>query len=634
MMRYFLGVFFLVWLMPHSMQAQGKQGQARLDSMVAALAGRPEDTAYVNALCDIAREYHQVSLAQNEAYAAKALALAEKLHFTRGQARAHNLIGDATYNYSRFADALPHYMEALRLYEVLGDQSEIAATLNNLSEVYNASGNLQKAYAYASLGVSKLLRYGGPNASLVYGYMDKASAALLLGKKAEAYACYLKMDSVARQGGDPHEESPAAYNLGNYYLNQKELALALASYFRCLRILETHHLYQFQCLLTCRIGLVYKEISEMAQLPLPDSLIPAGREANRDKALGYLTRGLEINRIRPLQPIKLREMLTQYGALLMIKGQYQQAAEAYRQASQLGDTVAKAANGERVARMESEQAMKIKDKDIQIANLDLSRKKNQSWILMGGVGLMALVLGLVYRGLRQQKRSNTLLAKEKRHTEAEKKRSDDLLLNILPEEVANELKEKGTSKARHFDEVSVLFTDFVNFTEASEQLSPTELVTELHTCFSAFDNIIGRHGLEKIKTIGDAYMAVSGLPIADINHAGKCVSAALEIRDYIAQRSQEGGRFQIRIGINSGPVVAGIVGIKKFAYDIWGDTVNTAARMEQHGEAGQVNISASTYLLVRNDFVCNPRGKISAKHKGEIEMYFVQTKVSTLATHA
>ncbi len=203
----------------------------------------------------------------------------------------------------------------------------------------------------------------------------------------------------------------------------------------------------------------------------------------------------------------------------------------------------------------------------------------------------------------------------------EKKKSDDLLLNILPEEVAMELKQSGKSKARQYANVSVLFTDFVNFTGISEQMSPTELVEEIHKNFTAFDAIMEKHGLEKIKTIGDAYLAVCGLPIETPDHAQRIIRAAIDIQQYIKNNSK---KFEIRIGINSGPVIAGIVGVKKYAFDIWGDTVNTAARMEQNSEAGKINISGATFELIKNDFQCEYRGKVKAKNKGEIDMYFVK----------
>jgi len=214
---------------------------------------------------------------------------------------------------------------------------------------------------------------------------------------------------------------------------------------------------------------------------------------------------------------------------------------------------------------------------------------------------------------------------EKQHTQLviEKKKSDDLLLNILPSEVAEELKARGETTAKLYEQVSVLFTDIVNFTRITENLTPQELVKEIDIFFKEFDAIITRNGLEKIKTIGDAYLAVCGLPEADPMHAVKVINAAKEILEYVNTQQREGGKFAIRIGIHSGPVVAGIVGVKKFAYDIWGDTVNTAARMEQNSEAGKINISGRTYELVKDKFNCVHRGKIAAKNKGEIDMYFV-----------
>jgi len=210
----------------------------------------------------------------------------------------------------------------------------------------------------------------------------------------------------------------------------------------------------------------------------------------------------------------------------------------------------------------------------------------------------------------------------------EKKRSDDLLLNILPSEVAEELKLNGHSKAHRYEEVSVLFTDFVNFTKISEQLGVEELLKELNINFTAFDKIMEKHGLEKIKTIGDAYLAVCGVPAANENHAKNTVNAALEILEFVQKRKQEVPYgLDIRIGINSGSLIAGIIGVKKFAYDIWGDTVNIAARMEQNSEAGKINISETTHQLVKDEFLCSYRGKIDAKGKGEMDMYFVMGEV-------
>jgi class 3 adenylate cyclase len=232
-----------------------------------------------------------------------------------------------------------------------------------------------------------------------------------------------------------------------------------------------------------------------------------------------------------------------------------------------------------------------------------------------------------YRGAVLQRKLHRELEKEKHH-------SDELLLNILPEELVNELKDKGITQTRLHDEVTIMFTDFKDFTRISELLNPTDLVREIDYCFRNFDRIISQYpSIEKIKTIGDAYLCVGGLPSSHPGHATEIVSAALEIRDFIREREQELqqlGReaFQVRIGIHSGPVVAGVVGSTKFAYDIWGDTVNTAARLESSSEPGHVNISEATYQRIKVHFDCFYRGKISAKNKPEMSMYYVESAYS------
>jgi len=213
--------------------------------------------------------------------------------------------------------------------------------------------------------------------------------------------------------------------------------------------------------------------------------------------------------------------------------------------------------------------------------------------------------------------------------EAEKRRSEQLLLNILPVVVADELKDRGKVEPVNYESVSVLFTDFKGFTELSEQLTPKQLVDELDYCFSYFDEVIEKHNLEKLKTIGDSYMAVGGIPNVNSTHAIDAVLAALEIQAFIQQRKEQHMRnntpyWEMRIGIHSGSLIAGVIGQKKFAYDVWGDTVNTASRMESSGVPGKINISQSTFELIKDFFVCNYRGKLPAKNKGDLDMYLVK----------
>jgi adenylate cyclase len=210
----------------------------------------------------------------------------------------------------------------------------------------------------------------------------------------------------------------------------------------------------------------------------------------------------------------------------------------------------------------------------------------------------------------------------------ERRKSDQLLRSVLPETIADELKQTDRVQPVDYENASVLFTDFVGFTQIAESFTPQQLIEELDSCFGEFDRIAKKHNLEKIKTIGDAYMAVGGVPLANQTHAVDCVLAALEIVQLVSElREREMLRsrpyWEIRIGIHSGDLIAGVVGREKFSYDVWGDTVNTASRLESSGVAGRINISGATYELVKDFFDCEFRGKIAAKNKGEIDMYFV-----------
>jgi len=224
------------------------------------------------------------------------------------------------------------------------------------------------------------------------------------------------------------------------------------------------------------------------------------------------------------------------------------------------------------------------------------------------------------------------LSKKNELLQGEIDRSESLLLNILPFETAQELKKFGKAEARFFDQVTVMFTDFKGFTQIAEKLSPAQLVEEIDICFREFDKIISKYGIEKIKTIGDSYMAASGLPVSNKNHSIDIVSASIEIRDFMLAHKKERSAlgkpiFEIRIGIHTGSVVAGIVGSKKFSYDIWGDTVNLASRMESACETGSINISETTYENIRGKYICEYRGEIEAKSKGHVRMYYVHNSI-------
>jgi class 3 adenylate cyclase len=253
--------------------------------------------------------------------------------------------------------------------------------------------------------------------------------------------------------------------------------------------------------------------------------------------------------------------------------------------------------------------------------------------------LLALQVSTAIRNAKRFEDMNLLLEEMNKlycELEKERRKSDQLLLNTLPYKIAEELKQNGKVKPVYYKSASVLFTDFKDFTKLAEQLTPEELVDELDYCFSYFDMVAESHNLEKMKTIGDSYMCVAGIPTPTTTHAIDAVLAALQIKAFMNWRRYEKmyrkqPYWEIRLGIHSGPLLAGTIGKKKFTYDVWGDTVNTASRLESASLPNFINISHSTFELIKDFFDCQHRGKISAKNKGYIDMYFVKGIKNRLA---
>lgn len=276
-------------------------------------------------------------------------------------------------------------------------------------------------------------------------------------------------------------------------------------------------------------------------------------------------------------------------------------------------------------------SLKIIQQQKSIQEIRAKQQKNMAVISGIAAGLAIIICIVLLSLVKKIKRNNKEISLKSTLLEAEKRKSDSLLLNILPEELTQELMLKNSVEAKNFDAVTVLFTDFVGFTSIAEKLTPGSLVAELDYYFKSFDAIIDKYKIEKIKTIGDAYFVVSGLPIINDNHPVQIINAAFEILLFVEQEkvtriANNVPYFDIRIGINTGPVVAGIVGNKKFAYDIWGDTVNTGSRMEQNAETNTINISAATFQKIKNIFPTIYRGSLPVKNKGSIDMYFIDTE--------
>jgi class 3 adenylate cyclase len=267
----------------------------------------------------------------------------------------------------------------------------------------------------------------------------------------------------------------------------------------------------------------------------------------------------------------------------------------------------------------------------------LQASKNQQLVLgiiLSLATVAVAVIALIGRQIANRKlaRQKAEIEAQKKLVDAEKRKSEELLLNILPQQIATELKDKGVAQPRSYNMVTVLFTDFKGFTKISEKLSPEQIVAKLNFFFQKFDEIAEKNHLEKIKTIGDGYMCAGGIPIENTTNPVDAVRAGLEMQTFVKAWNKEQEAkglptFELRVGINTGPLVAGVIGKNKFAYDVWGDTVNLASRMESSGESGKVNISGITHTWVKHYFECMYRGKIEAKNKGEVDMFFVEKEV-------
>lgn len=331
--------------------------------------------------------------------------------------------------------------------------------------------------------------------------------------------------------------------------------------------------------------------------------------------------------IKVVQSKTQQELSEKEATIIQIAMQKQQADSMVRTKGRLVDYLTKDQMADSIVRVGLERDFQAQKRRTAVAELAQKRGeyfRNLLALLSGFVLLLAI---LFYYRYRSKRRSVEVLAQKNEVIEAEQKRSNNLLLNILPPAIAEELKTRNKVAARKYEQATVMFVDFKGFTNLSEMLSPELLVEELDYCFSNFDNIISRYRIEKIKTIGDAYMCASGL--SDMNASpSDMVKAALEIQDFmLAMKAERMSRampfFEARVGIHVGPVVAGVVGAKKFAYDIWGDTVNIAARMEEACEPGKVNVSEDAHWLSKYEFEWQSRGKIAAKNKGMMDMYYV-----------
>jgi len=620
------------------------------------------------------------------AYFQKALAIRTELADQKGMASILNNLGNLNGNLGNPKAALDNYRQSLLIRTAFKDTARMANLYYNIAINYEAQGN----YELAIGSIYDYLKYAeaqNDTFNIAEGYNVIGNIKSEQDRLIEALSFYEKAYTLHQNQNNTWEEATVLNNLGyakdglgDAHFEDEDFAKAdslfdkaVSDYQRALALRQSFEEEDILAEVYNNIGVTFKNKASVYEATNQTLL----QKNSIDTALLYLNKALIINKLyedtkgqmevynglgdvyrrksdwsRAMQYTKQYEAIAKatndqkfqqnalkdYARLYAKMGNFEKAYD-YRKAydelkyDRLTDKMVQDENVRQALYSDQQKATELQQKKQELAlqQTENARRKASQRLLWIGIASAILLALLLFNRNRIKNKANQALIAKNEIIDAEKQRSEDLLLNILPAQTAQELKEKGKATTRKYDEVTVFFSDFVGFTKLSEQLTPEQLVSELDECFRAFDAITTKYQIEKIKTIGDSYMCVSGLPSPHPDHAQRMVHAALEMQDFLqvfAQKQRTKGfpAFHARIGIHTGPVVAGIVGSKKFAYDIWGDTVNIASRMESSGAINRVNISESTYALVKDDFTTESRGLVQAKGKGEIKMWFVGSK--------
>ena len=523
----------------------------------------------------------------------------------RGQGVAYRVRGE-------HARALELWLQSMELSRAANDLMGVAGSINNIAMLYEELGDLGNALAYHRQSLA--IRRAGKDHRGISASLRGIADILRMQGQLDSAEAYLRRSIELDEMHDYEHGVGLAYKyLGDVYRARGDLATAVDHYERALTVLRTHtdHMMLAECLTALGQVQLDRGAVALARAACHEALDLAVASSDRveERSACLCLHKVHVRIGAGDRALKYLERATEIGDSLRL-------AEVARQLQRMEFTKLQVADS--VVRSEREQRYWA------LTQAALAQEKGRRNVLLLVAVLVVILAGGLWSRLRYIRRSRAVIWREK-------DLSENLLLNILPKEVAEELKTKGFVDARHFDDATILFSDFEGFTRTSERLTPQELVEELNACFMAFDRIMAQHGIEKIKTIGDAYMAAAGLSGPSADGAVQAVRAGLDMQAFM-ERYNAGRReldkpgFGMRLGIHTGPVVAGIVGVNKFQYDIWGDAVNTASRMESCGAVDRVNISEATYLLVKDDpelsFI--PRGRVQVKGKGEMEMYFVQ----------
>lgn len=584
-------------------------------------------------------------------------ALLKKYRKYYGAALNNEAVLSQNKGYSKAA--LKIYQDAMLLRQQAGDEKGIAETMNNLGHLYHTQGNIPMAIDYyrKSLAIQERIHDAeGMSTSLLnlgVIFNDQGDVDL-------ARSFTERSLDILKESKDEYGLSYALNNLAKMYQTEGKLTNSLETHKKSLAIREKIHDNQGIAFSLMYIGEIEELLDSTGHGNKAEPLLRSSYEAfkssderegmalagnnlakfyqrrgQRSKAMQLAQDALKTGQELGYPEITYNSAKILYG-IYKSGGQIADALKMHELYIDMHDIIVnenfRKDNIRRQFQYEYDRkaaadSIKVREQRLALES-KVQQEETRSKAISAVLIITILFAGFVYNRFNVTNRQKKQIQEQHIALGEEKKKSDALLLNILPEETAEELKRTGTTTARRYESVSVLFSDFSNFTGISEKMSPEELVHEIHVCYSAFDTIISRYSIEKIKTIGDGYMCVSGLPVMNIRHAADLAHAAMEMQAFLHEhrksRILEGKPgFEARMGIHSGPVVAGTVGTRKFAFDIWGDTVNIAARMEESAEKGTIYVSEATANIIKDEFKLEDKGFVKVKNKGEMRVYEV-----------
>jgi len=616
----------------------------KVDSLITVLNKLRSDSLKVSTLLNLGNEHLYTDVDEAYKYGEWALDLATKINYKNGEGYAAKLLGQIYAKKSNYPEAILQFKASLEAFQAIQNKDGESNILNNLGSIYFITGDDAKSIEYhlksLKIGeeINNKLRISTNLLNIGSVYANKpATANTALGYFLRSLPLFEEINYSAGIG-------IASMNIGEIYFTKGIYDSALLNFERSFRIYEGTADAAFPL---SYIGEIYALKSDFqkalafhnqavevsgrlgAKFELAQSLLSLGKTEYK---MGKIKQSIVTNQqalILAKEVDAPQERKKAYEALSKSYSELRDFSNAYRYEKLLTgikDTLYNTDEDKKIQQLQFNSDIEKKESEIQLQDATIQRQKIVTYATAISGFLLLIVAVGSYNRYKYVNRTNKIIKDER-------DKSKELLLNILPEETARELENNGHAKTRFYDNVTVLFTDFKGFSTIAGKLTPIELVAELNEYFMAFDEIMGKYNLEKIKTIGDAYMCAGGIPTTNDTHSLDAVNAALAMQAYMDKRQREKNitgtaAWELRIGIHTGPIVAGVVGKRKYAYDIWGDTVNIASRMESNGEAGKVNISDSTYQRIKEHYQCLYRGKISAKNIGEVDMYFVESKIT------